>query len=198
MRCENLFKKKRNTTQPVIPFAETQIRGTKQPGSWWCNFETYPWLQHEQWSLWWLASHKPRDSADRSSRGRCHAGRSPYALPQSSTGSGPGTRGSTASCNPQPHPRHGPLPPRDPQRAPQKKVRQRGVARQEAHPVAPHLICMLLLLTLRLPADALGTVTWTPWFMFSFYLLCFAFSKEQLTICLQTDCLNLHNLQWKH
>lgn len=182
----------------MIPFAETQIRGTKQPGPWWCYFETYPRLQHEQWSLWGLASHQPRDSANRSSRGRCHAGRSPYALPQSSPRGGSGTRGSTASRYPQPHPRHSPLPTRDPQRAAQKEVRQRGVAGQEAHPVTPHLIRMLTLLTLRLPADTPGTVTWIPWIMFSFYLLCFALSERQLTILLQPDCNNLHNLEWKY
>lgn len=163
----------------AIPSAETQIRGTKHSGPRWRDFKTYPWLQPEQRSLRGLASHQPREPANRSSGGRRYAGRSPHAFPESGTRGWPGARGSPASCHPQPHPRHSTLPTRNPQRATQKEVCQRSLAGQETHPVTTHLIRLLKLLTLRLRAETSGTVTWHPWIIvFFFYLSRYASSKK--------------------
>lgn len=172
----------------AILSVETQIRGTKHSGPRWRDCETYPWLQPEQRSLRGLASHQPREPANRSSGGRRYAGRSPHAFPKSSTRGWPGARGSPASCHPQPHPCHSTLLTRDPQRATQKEVCQRSLAGQETHPVTTHLIRFLKLLTLRLPAETSGTVTWHPWIIVFFFICCVTHPQKRTPYSFTSAC----------
>lgn len=146
----------------LISSVETEIWRTKYSRSGWPHIKTSR-LQLRWWSLWRPAPYQSWEPTHGGSRRSSNAGWASPPLSQSGARSGPCPRGSPASRHPQPHPCHGTLSTRDPQRAAQKEVRQRSMARQETHPVTTHLTSLSKLLTLILPADTSGTVTWQRW-----------------------------------